>query len=110
MSSSFLSNFVQIYMACEPGLSQRHGREGNGQMTSKLVMPSRRTKARRRLFDRRLLRCFGHDTNGGVLIYTALLLPVLPGITGLAIDVSTRYAGKRVAWAATTVRESKHYG
>ncbi len=100
MSSSFLSNFVQIYIASEPGLSQRRGRVGNRGMTSKLVMPGRRTNARRRVFDRRVLHRFARDTHGGVLVYTAFALPILLGVCGLSVDASTWYAAKRISQAA----------
>jgi Putative Flp pilus-assembly TadE/G-like len=70
-------------------------------MTSKLAMTSRRTNARRRVFDRnKFLRHFVRDTHGGVLVYTAFALPILLGVCGLSVDASTWYAAKRVSQAA----------
>ena len=73
--------------------------EGNTQMLSKLWNSSRPRSARR-AFDLRFLQRFGKDTHGGVLVYTAFMLPVLLGISGLSVDAGTWYASKRVAQAA----------
>ena len=40
------------------------------------------------------------DKSGGVMIYTALALPVLLGVSGLSVDVGSWYANKRVAQAS----------
>lgn len=73
--------------------------EGNTQMLSKLWKLSCPRSARR-AFDLRFLQRFGKDARGGVLVYTAFMLPVLLGISGLSVDAGTWYASKRVAQAA----------
>ncbi len=40
------------------------------------------------------------DKSGGVMIYTALALPILLGVSGLSVDVGSWYANKRVAQAS----------
>ena len=40
------------------------------------------------------------DKSGGVLIYAALALPVLLGVSGLSVDVGSWYANKRIAQAS----------
>lgn len=69
-------------------------------MMSKLLNQGRLRMPRRRAFDLRLLQRFGEDNHGGVLVYTALALPILLGISGLSVDVGTWCASKRVAQAA----------
>jgi hypothetical protein len=69
-------------------------------MMSKPSNPSRPRKARRHTLDLRFLKRFGKDTHGGVLVYTAFMLPILLGICGLSVDVGTWYATKRVSQAA----------
>ncbi len=49
-------------------------------MKSKLSNPSRLGGARRS-FDLRFLQRFAKNTHGGVLVYTAFMLPVLLGAT-----------------------------
>lgn len=66
----------------------------------KLVQPIRQKDRHRCESESRSFRQFAKDMHGGVLVYTALVLPMLLGISGLAVDVSTWYAGKRVAQAA----------
>ncbi len=69
-------------------------------MTSKLLQSSRLRKARRRTSDLGFLQRFGKNTHGGVLVYTAFILPVLLGVCGLSVDASMWYASKRVSQAA----------
>jgi len=64
-------------------------------MLSKLWNSSRPGTARRRVFDLDLLKRFREDTHGGVLVYMGIMLPVLLGVTGLALDASLWYAQKR---------------
>ena len=64
-------------------------------MTPELLNPCRRDAAWRRAFDHRFLRRFAEDTHGGVLAYMGVMLPVLLGISGLALDGSLWYAQKR---------------
>jgi hypothetical protein len=63
-------------------------------MLSKLWNSSRPGEARR-AFDSDPLKRFREDTHGGVLVYMGIMLPVLLGITGLALDGSLWYAQKR---------------
>ncbi len=65
------------------------------QMMSKLSNPSRPRNTRRRVFDRRFLRDFAEYTHGAVLVYMAIMLPILLGVSGLALDASLWYAQKR---------------
>ncbi len=46
------------------------------------------------------LKRFWKERSGGVLIYTALAVPVLLGAAGLAVDAGLWYANKRVVQAA----------
>ena len=69
-------------------------------MMSKLWKSSRPRNARRRAFDFRFLERFRKDTCGGVLIYSAFMIPVILGVSGLSVDVGAWYANKRVAQAA----------
>ena len=69
-------------------------------MTPELLTPSCLRMTRRRALDLPFFRRFSKNSHGGVLVYTAFALPILLGISGLAIDASTWYAGKRVAQAA----------
>ena len=48
----------------------------------------------------RWLRRLWRDASGGVLVYTALIAPVLLGFGGLSVDVAAWYAGKRVVQTA----------
>jgi len=48
----------------------------------------------------KMFRSFPTNSSGGVLIYTALALPVLLGATGLSTDVALWYAHKRVIQSA----------
>ncbi len=73
--------------------------EGNTQMLSKLWKLSCPRSARR-AFDLRFLKRFGKDAHGGVLVYTALALPILLGVAGLSVDVGFWYAAKRVTQAS----------
>jgi Flp pilus assembly protein TadG len=57
-------------------------------MLSKLWKSSRPRTARRRAFDFRFLERFRKDTCGGVLIYTAFMIPVILGVSGLSVDGS----------------------
>ena len=68
--------------------------KGNTQMLSKLWKPSR-PREDRRAFDCDLLKRFREDTHGGVLVYMGIMLPVLLGVSGLALDASIWYAQKR---------------
>ncbi len=43
---------------------------------------------------------FYRDKSGAVLIYSAFMIPVILGVAGLSVDVSSWYANKRVAQAA----------
>lgn len=43
---------------------------------------------------------FWQDKSGGVMVYTALALPMLLGVTGLSVDVSAWYMSKRITQAA----------
>ena len=45
------------------------------------------------------LRHFAKDSYGGVMAFVGLSLPVLLGVSGLAVDVSTWYVQKRSAQA-----------
>lgn len=56
---------------------------------------SRRLAAARRALGARALRRFGKDTFGGVMIYVGLAMPVLLGVSGLAVDGSIWLANKR---------------
>ena len=47
---------------------------------------SRPQDDRRSAFDLPVLALFLKDTRGGVLVYTALVLPVLLGVSGLSVD------------------------
>ena len=55
--------------------------------------------ARRRIpgrtLDRRFFQRFAGDTHGGVMAYMGIMLPVMLGIAGLALDGSLWYAQKR---------------
>lgn len=62
---------------------------------SKLMQPNRPRKPRRRSFDLSFLESFRQDTHGGVMVYVGIMLPVLIGISGMALDVSIWYAQKR---------------
>ena len=64
-------------------------------MLSKLWNSSRPGKERRRVFDLDVLKRFREDTHGGVLVYMAIMLPILLGVSGLALDASLWYAQKR---------------
>ncbi len=64
-------------------------------MLSKLRRSSRPRNARCRAFDFGFLARFRKDTCGGVLIYTAFMLPVILGVSGLAVDTSLWYGNKR---------------
>jgi hypothetical protein len=57
--------------------------------------PSRPKDSRRRSLDRRFFQRFASDTHGGVMAYMGIMLPVMLGITGLALDGSLWYAQKR---------------
>lgn len=61
----------------------------------KLVQPNRRKTLRRRGFGRRFIGGFCRDTRGSVMAYMGIMLPVMLGITGLALDGSLWYAQKR---------------
>ncbi len=63
-------------------------------MLSKLWNSSR-PREDRRAFDCELLKRFRDDTHGGVLVYMAIMLPILLGVSGLALDASLWYAQKR---------------
>ncbi len=67
-------------------------------MPSKLWNSSRPGDARR-AFDCELLKRFCDDTHGGVLVYMGIMLPILLGVTGLALDASLWYAQKRTVQA-----------
>jgi hypothetical protein len=67
-------------------------------MASKLWNSSR-PREDRPTFDRDLLKRLREDTHGGVLVYMGIMLPVLLGISGLALDASIWYAQKRSAQA-----------
>ncbi len=69
-------------------------------MLSKLRRSSRLRNAPRRAFDFRFFARFRKDTRGGVLIYTAFILPIILGVAGMSVDMGTWYASKRVAQAA----------
>lgn len=56
---------------------------------------SSRLKSACRTFGARALRRFGKDTYGGAMIYIGLALPVLLGVSGLALDGSIWFANKR---------------
>jgi hypothetical protein len=43
---------------------------------------------------------FWKEQSGGVLIYSAFMLPVILGVAGMSVDMGTWYASKRVAQAA----------
>ncbi|MEE9479549.1 MAG: pilus assembly protein TadG-related protein, partial [Kiloniellales bacterium] len=43
---------------------------------------------------------FYRDKSGAVLIYSAFMIPVILGVSGLSVDVGSWYANKRVAQAA----------
>ena len=75
-------------------------RTRKGQMMSRLWKPSRPGIARPRTFDLRFFQRFGKDTHGGVLIYFAIVLPILLGVSGLSVDIGSWYASKRAAQAA----------
>jgi hypothetical protein len=62
--------------------------KGNTQMLSKLWKSSRPGDARR-AFDRDVLKRFREDTHGGVLVYVAIMLPVLLGVSGLPVAFQT---------------------
>ena len=47
----------------------------------------------------RLARFF-REKSGAVLIYSAFMIPVILGVSGLSVDVGSWYANKRVAQAA----------
>ncbi|MEE8156627.1 MAG: TadE/TadG family type IV pilus assembly protein [Gammaproteobacteria bacterium] len=85
-------------------------------MLSKLSKPSSSQDASRRVFDIGLLQRFHEDTHGGVLVYMAIMLPVLLGVSGLALDASLWYAQKRSGQAIadtaayTTVKEIQRTG
>ncbi len=66
----------------------------NTQMLSKLWNSSR-PREDRRAFDCDLLKRFRDDSHGGVLVYMGIMLPVLLGVSGLALDGSLWYAQKR---------------
>ena len=72
-------------------------------MLLKLWKSSRPRNARRRAFDFRFLARFRKDTCGGVLIYTAFMLPVILGVSGLAVDGSLWYGNKRDLQATADV-------
>ena len=84
-------------------------------MLSKLWNSSRPGDARR-AFDCDLLKRFRGDTHGGVLVYMGIMLPVLLGVSGLAVDASLWYAQKRSvqaiadAAAYATVKEIQRTG
>lgn len=61
----------------------------------KLVQSNRRKTLRRRGFGRRSIGGFCRDTRGAVMAYMGIMLPVMLGITGLALDGSLWYAQKR---------------
>ena len=63
-------------------------------MLSKLWNSSR-PREDRPAFDCDLLKRFREDTHGGVLVYMGIMLPVLLGVSGLAVDGSLWYAQKR---------------
>ena len=63
-------------------------------MTPELLNPNRR-EAARRVSTLGGLRRFAKDTHGGVMAYMGVMLPVLLGISGLALDGSLWYAQKR---------------
>ena len=67
-------------------------------MLSKLWISSRPRKTRH-VFDRALIARFCDDDHGGAFAYVGLMLPVLLGISGLALDASLWYAQKRSAQA-----------
>ncbi len=69
-------------------------------MMSKLWKSSRPRNARRRAFDFGFLERFRKDTCGAVLIYSAFMIPIILGVSGLSVDVGSWYANKRVAQAA----------
>ncbi len=64
-------------------------------MKSKLSNPSHPKDARRGNFGPRFLQRFAQDTHGSVMAYVGIMLPVMLGITGLALDTSLWYAQKR---------------
>jgi hypothetical protein len=43
---------------------------------------------------------FYRDKSGAVLIYSAFMIPIILGVSGLSVDVGSWYANKRVAQAA----------
>ena len=75
-----------------------------------------RTGDRRRTFDAEVVKRFREDTDGGVLAFIGIALPVLLGVSGLALDASVWYAQKRSAQAIAdaaayaTVKEIQRTG
>ncbi len=69
-------------------------------LLSKLSRSSRPGNACRRAFNFRFLERFRKDTCGAVLIYSAFMIPIILGVSGLSVDVGSWYANKRVAQAA----------
>ncbi len=72
-------------------------------MLLKLWTSSRLGNACRCVLDFRFLARFRKDTCGGVLIYFAFMLPVLLGVSGLAVDASLWYGHKRDLQATADV-------
>jgi Flp pilus assembly protein TadG len=64
-------------------------------MISKLRKSGCRQELHHWLFDINLLKRFHKDTCGGVMIYVGLAMPVLLGVSGLAVDGSIWFANKR---------------
>ncbi len=72
-------------------------------MLSKLRRSSRPRNARCRALDFQLFARFRKDTSGAVLIYSAFILSIILGVTGLSVDVSYWYSLKRSTQAAADV-------
>jgi len=64
-------------------------------MASKLLNSNRRKTAQSSALNLRFLRRFGQETHGGVMAYVGIMLPVMLGVSGLALDGSLWYAQKR---------------
>ncbi len=90
-----LIQFDAIYIERELAFRQRLRRKGTKKMLSKSWNSSRPQNALCRVLDIDLLKRFRTDTCGGVMIYVGLMLPVLLGVTGMAVDGSIWFANKR---------------
>ena len=57
--------------------------------------PNRPKDTRRHSLDCRFFQRFAKDTHGGAMAYIGIMLPVMLGVSGLALDASLWYAQKR---------------